>query len=357
MCISMTSFSFFFFFQIITIQMNAATPTLDIILVDYGETITATLNQLYPIQQMFCLEPAHGLLCAMHDLEPAQEEWELDAIVFFNQSCESIKAVFHRPPKDHVDAEAFSNYSPDYYVSLQNRNGKEIIDIGLAMIKGEMGRPFQYQASHPVSSELVNNEPPRIQKSLKQNLFSEMAPKESLSKTNLRSGRDCETLDSHPAQANWSASKVPLHLPSHLEIIFPKSPDNSTHLECRKPWRTKSLNADAKEFVFTNQNFVGNKQQCTKEMSTSPLCQPTIRSKQTSSSGSADVGQSYTTNKETKIRAIPVSYIISTKNSSYSATPENDMASDIDALILVPPANRPLQSPSSGIIFMHYILG
>ncbi|KAI9558253.1 hypothetical protein GHT06_015006 [Daphnia sinensis] len=333
---------------ITTIEFSAATPTLEIILVDYGETIAATVDQLYTIQKPFCLEPAHGLLCAMHDLEPAKEIWEPDAILFFNQWCESIIAVFRHPPEEQENTEAFLNYLPDYYVSLRKRDCKKIMDVATAMIKEGMGKSFNpHQLSHTVSSEPVINEPPRIQDSLPKSFSFETEPKESLSKTNLSLKSSYEFLESDAVPTNRSASNV--SLPSNSENFSPTSRSNSTLLSNQKSGRTKSLNINAQEFVISKPNLVKNKQQNAKKITTNRSYQDRYEmgTKQASCSGSANVALSSATDQNVKISAIPFN-ISTTKNSSPN-TLTNNVVDDIDALLFVPPANRasPLQSNSS----------
>ncbi|XP_045027940.1 LOW QUALITY PROTEIN: uncharacterized protein LOC116922036 [Daphnia magna] len=297
---------------ITAMEFKTAATTLEIILVDYGETITAAVDQLYSIQKSFCLEPAHGLLCAMHDLEPVKEIWEPNAILFFNQSCESIIAVFRRPPKEHENTETFLNYIPDYYVSLRNRDCKKIMDVAMAMIEKGMGKPFNpHPLSHAVSSDLVNNEPPRVQESFSESLSFEMEPKESLLKTNL-------SLKSSTLSANQKSKSI------------------------------KSLNVDAQEFVSPRPYFVENKQQNAENgtRNRSDQDENLMGTKRTSCSGSANVALSSATDQNAKIRAIPLK--ISTTKKSSPATLTSNMVDDIDALLFVPPANRasPLQSYS-----------
>ena len=103
----------------------SANIQVEVVLVDYGETITVSMNQLYPIQQRFCRDPAYGLLCCLDDLEPTNSEWKMnDDLFFFEQTkCRDFIATFHRP-KDRKITPSF--LSSDFYVSLKKKDCAEV---------------------------------------------------------------------------------------------------------------------------------------------------------------------------------------------------------------------------------------
>ena len=114
---------------------------MEIVLVDYGILATVTVEQIYPIQEQFCSEPAIGLFCSVHQLEPLNDEgWDIDTIIeFFVPHCQSshLFATFHSFHKDECRGETFiSQYCADFSVSLESREpGDAKVDIGLAMIR------------------------------------------------------------------------------------------------------------------------------------------------------------------------------------------------------------------------------
>lgn len=137
-------------------EFSTSPSQLDVIviLVDYGEEVTTSIDKLFPIQEKFCREPAHGLLCSMKDLKPPSDIWEMDAIVFFISQCEDIVAIFHPPVDEQVQTDTFSNFTPDYYVSLYSRNSKK--DVGLAM--AERGLAFPMFVPHCPPPKLTKSE-------------------------------------------------------------------------------------------------------------------------------------------------------------------------------------------------------
>ena len=133
-----------FFYQVTTLECNTVIPAgtqMDVVLVDYGESIRVSMNQLYPIQQRFCRDPAYGLLCCLNDLEPTNTVWEMDGIMFFTEQiqCQDLIATFHRP-KDREITATFSNFSPDFYVSLKKKDCVEESDIATDMVKQRLGK-------------------------------------------------------------------------------------------------------------------------------------------------------------------------------------------------------------------------
>ena len=121
-------------------ELNEVIPAgtqMDVVLVDYGETIRVSMNQLYPIQQRFCRDPAYGLLCCLNDLEPTNSEWKMnDYLFFFEQiNCRDLIATFHRPKYREITA-TFSNFAPDFYVSLKKKGS----DIATDMVKQGLGK-------------------------------------------------------------------------------------------------------------------------------------------------------------------------------------------------------------------------
>ena len=110
---------------------------MDVVLVDYGESIRVSMNQLYPIQQRFCRDPAYGLLCCLNDLEPTNSEWKMnDYLFFFEQiNCRDLIATFHRPKYREITA-TLSNFAPDFYVSLKKKGS----DIATDMVKQGLGK-------------------------------------------------------------------------------------------------------------------------------------------------------------------------------------------------------------------------
>jgi hypothetical protein len=340
-------------------EFNSASSTVDVMLIDYGEIITTTVNQLYPMQPKFCQEPAHGLLCCVHDLEPVNQIWDLEAIVFFNQSCEDITATFHRPPKDYVNTDTFSIYSPDYHVSLQKRDCKKNADIRLAMISEGMG---------------ISSHPPKLPQTLPNvvtNLLPEasaLLPKESSKESDRNQIASNKSSKTHEAVEEFQTPESSRGKTSTLNDPVVDSPSsqysvielsNSTNSSLKPRInsalpnsRTSSFpNTKAKEFMSalnTPSSSIASQQQNTEnQRSNRPFQDGNLTNfNQTSPSGSADVGQSSSsTDQMAKIRAVPFS--------NFPANPvTNNMADDVDDLFFIPHANRavPIQPYDSGII-------
>ena len=65
-----------FLIQVKVCETKKKIPKLEIVLIDYGIGTDVSLNKLYPLQEQFCQEPAIGLLCSLHQLEPFNDAWE-----------------------------------------------------------------------------------------------------------------------------------------------------------------------------------------------------------------------------------------------------------------------------------------
>ncbi|EFX71403.1 hypothetical protein DAPPUDRAFT_255836 [Daphnia pulex] len=333
--------------KITTMEFNSASSTVNVMLIDYGEIITTTVNQLYPMQPKFCQEPAHGLLCCVHDLEPANQIWDLEAIVFFNQSCEDITATFHCPPKEHVNTDAFSIYFPDYHVSLQKRDCKKNADIRLAMISEGMGISSHLPKLPQTLPNVVTNLLPEASASL---------PKESLKESDRNQIASNKSSKTHEAVEEFQTPEssrgkssalndpvVDSHSSQNSVIELSNSTNSSLKPRINSALpnsRTSSFpNSNAKEFMSalnTPSPSIASQQQNTEnQRSNRPFQDGNLMNfNQTSPSGSADVGQSSSsTDQMAKIRAVPFS--------NFPANPvTNNMADDVDDLFFIPHANR-----------------
>lgn len=111
-------------------------PQVDVVLVDYGDIVSANIQQLFPIEARLCLEPAIGMVCGLKNLEPLQDEtWEFDATTYFLRCCQGeLTAVFHNPIQHAEEAEAFSEYQSDFCISLQTTGPCGIIDIATSLV-------------------------------------------------------------------------------------------------------------------------------------------------------------------------------------------------------------------------------
>lgn len=132
---------------------------MGIILVDTGETVEVGPNEIYEIHETCCRQPAQGLLCSIHDLEPANEEWEIDAVLFFISLCENLVATFHPPPPGA--RESFSKDESDFFVTLHTMKDGKSVDVSSIMIQERMAlsKTKQLQHASSIVSELRNSAP------------------------------------------------------------------------------------------------------------------------------------------------------------------------------------------------------
>ena len=319
-------------------EFDTVTSKVDVMLVDYGEIITTTVSQLYPMQIQYCQEPAHGLLCCVHDLEPANQIWDLESIVYFNQSCENITATFHPPPKEHVNTDTFSIYFPDYYVSLQKRNCNENADIRLAMVNKVMGI-----SSHPPkSSQALQNS--SLESSLLRNSLKETDPKSLASNKS-----SCKTVEEYetPGSSEGKPSALnDLIVDSSKIYVIDQSNSKNSSLKSGNNFlltdthQSSFPNTNAKEFISlknsTSIPSVASQQHSICNIqSNRPLQDENLTDVNLiSRSSSANVGQSSSsTNQGTKIRAVPL-------NGFATFPVTNNLADDIDDLLLIPHASR-----------------
>lgn len=123
-------------------------------LIDRGEVITAPVNQLYPIKEEFCIEPAVGLLCSLKDLD--SQDWGMEEMSYFLEQCqqsETLTAFFLSTPQ----GETFSKHSPDFYIRLEKQVAGRSVDIGTFMMENAMGKSSQENyrsASNPTPSSV-----------------------------------------------------------------------------------------------------------------------------------------------------------------------------------------------------------
>lgn len=119
-------------------------PEVNLLLVDIGEEATARLNELFKIEDHFCIKPAQGLLCSIYDLEPANGHWCLEDIMLFKALCENLVAIFHPPLLK--DREPFSEFEVDYCVTLQSMKDGKALNVGSKLVKMGTALPVMEQS-------------------------------------------------------------------------------------------------------------------------------------------------------------------------------------------------------------------
>lgn len=233
--------------QVTTSESNtSALKQVDVILIDYGVTTTASLNQLYPIKSKFCREPARGLLCCLNDLEPPKDMWEMDGIMFFTKQIknEDLIATFHPTPKNLAVTAALSNFAVDFYVSLKKYDGS---DIATAMVSRGLGKwsktsPYfeETQSPQAASSEFAKREPAAKSTSNR----SSLKPRSTM----------CDSSTSVASRTTSMESNVPKVQLQDLLSSKNSSRENQKQLNGhnRNKSSSSSLNASCPEFVPKN---------------------------------------------------------------------------------------------------------
>jgi hypothetical protein len=166
-------------------------PKVEIVLVDYGSFVTVSANQIYPIQEQFCSEPAVGLFCSFNQLEPPSEAWDIDSIGFFLQHCQSSQlfATFHSIQKGDSKGETFiSQDGADFRVSLESREpGHVVMDIGLAMTRRGLARSSVYNIENTSPTASIPIESIAVSSSHRSSSFSEGSTNNNVPKLLCRS--------------------------------------------------------------------------------------------------------------------------------------------------------------------------
>jgi hypothetical protein len=127
---------------------------VQVVLVDYGNIATVSVNQIYPIQEQFC---SIGLCCSVHELEPLNEGWDIKNVIeFFLPHCQSshLFATFHPFQESESRGETFISLQfADFAVSLETRepSGNGVVDIGRLMTQKGLARSSLVTKPSPVA--------------------------------------------------------------------------------------------------------------------------------------------------------------------------------------------------------------
>ena len=134
-----------------TLEFSSKPSNVKIMLVDCGEIIYASLHQLYPILEQFCVEPAVGLLCTLsHIKAPSSKGWGMEEFSFFSQECsqtDALNAIFLRCPQN----ETFTSFTADFVVRLEKKMAGRTLDIGTLMI--DNGKAKRSEEECPIVTE------------------------------------------------------------------------------------------------------------------------------------------------------------------------------------------------------------
>lgn len=270
-------------------------PKFDVILVDYGETVTTSIDFLYDIQPKFCTEPAHGLLCSLADLEPKNETWEFNVVGFFLNECQSISAIFHPPPPEgQHHTETFSKYLPDYHVSLYKRDGADRLDIAQILVEKGMGK---FAKDTTTRSKSTGGDGP----------------------TQRSHGSHPDALP--PSSYSTESTSLP-----QLSAMRISNQSEASSNPRRDNGATKSLNAEAAEFKYTGRFSA---------MATSTSSWNTQADRKTDASSSAVTGRA--AGIDAKVRCIPFHF----ENGRCTSGVE-----DVVDLLLRPPSAGAEKSPT-----------
>lgn len=305
---------------------------MDVILVDYGNTVTTSTDQLFPIFPKFCIEPAHGLLCCLHGIESPNESWDLPTIVFFMSQCKNITAIFHQPPDDETGDGSFSKYLPDFYVSLHKREGGEDSDIKTLMIKLKMGTST---TELPRISPVPGKSSKEDLKAKMGTTFSEITP---CAPTDLSS----EILKLQ--KLDLSTSKKPSPATQNPQVTQELSPENVLYLNILEP-KPYCLDSAAPSLKRPPPGF-GNFPPPSNIFFQNEI---TLNSNIASTSTEIRLS-SCTTDEGTKIRAIPPNFPNNFSNKNCSPATDAASVEDVVDMLLQPPPkpNISIKSSDSG---------